>query len=96
LLGGFGIALAYQVGADHFVGSYKKGTAPAKSPYSNLAIRLNHLIAKDTFLAGLGFLPALRAPLGFAVSGAGLLMFSLSIAFSLIGFLLAASCGRHK
>jgi hypothetical protein len=31
---------------------------------------------------------ALRPPLGFAVSGAGLLMFSLAIAFSLIEFLL--------
>ena len=34
------------------------------------------------------FLPALRATFGFAVSGAGLLMFSLSIVFSLIGLLL--------
>jgi hypothetical protein len=32
--------------------------------------------------------PALRAPLGFAASGAGLLLLSLSIAFSLIVFLL--------
>jgi hypothetical protein len=39
------------------------------------------------FFVDLAFLPALRAPLGFAVSGAGLL-FALSIALSLIGFLL--------
>jgi hypothetical protein len=32
------------------------------------------------------FFVGLAAPLGFAVSGAGLLMFSLSIALSLIGF----------
>jgi hypothetical protein len=35
------------------------------------------------------FVSGLRAPLAFAVSGTGLLMFSLSIAFSLIEFLLA-------
>jgi hypothetical protein len=45
-------------------------------------------LAGPAFFAGLAFLPALRAPFGFAVSGAALLMFSLSIAFSLIEFLL--------
>jgi len=44
---------------------------------------------------GLAFLPALRVPLGFAGSGADLLMFSLSIAFSLLEFLLVRVCGRH-
>lgn len=39
------------------------------------------------FFAGFAFL-GLRAPLGFEASGAGLLIFSLSIAFSLIEFLL--------
>jgi hypothetical protein len=43
-------------------------------------------LARLAFFAGLAFLAALRAPLGFAVSGAGLL--SLSITFSLIEFLL--------
>jgi hypothetical protein len=43
-------------------------------------------LARPTFFAGLAFLLALRAPLGFAVSGPGLLMFSESIAFSLIVF----------
>jgi hypothetical protein len=38
----------------------------------------------------LAFLAALRAPLEFAVSGASLIMFSLSITFSLVEFLLAA------
>jgi hypothetical protein len=40
--------------------------------------------------------PLKKGTAGFAVSAAGLLMFSLSIAFSLIEFLLAASCGRHS
>lgn len=36
------------------------------------------------FFAGVAFLPSLRAPLDRATLGAGLVMFSLSIAFSLI------------
>jgi hypothetical protein len=43
-------------------------------------------LARLTFFAALAFLPALRAPLGLAVSGATLLVFSVSIAFSRIGF----------
>lgn len=46
-------------------------------------------LAGPAFFAGLAFLPALRAPLGFAVSGADLLMYPLSIALSLIKFLFA-------
>src|ERR1700730_17444770 len=45
-------------------------------------------LVRPAFFAGLAFLPALRPSLGFAASVAGLLMFSLSIAFSLIEFLL--------
>jgi Fe2+ transport system protein B len=45
-------------------------------------------LARDVFLAALAFLAGLRVPLGLAVSDAGLLMLSLSIAFSLIEFLL--------
>jgi len=44
-------------------------------------------LARAAFFAGLAFLPALRAPSGFAVSGTGLLMLSLSIAFSFFEFL---------
>jgi hypothetical protein len=45
-------------------------------------------LARLAFFAGFALLPALLAPLGFAASGAGFLMFSLTIAFSLIQFLL--------
>src|SRR5260370_38184954 len=48
---------------------------------------LDAFFVRPAFFAGLAFLPALREPFGFAVSGAGL-PFSLSIAFSLIEFLL--------
>jgi hypothetical protein len=37
-------------------------------------------LARVTFFAGFAFFVSLRAPLGLAVSGAGLLMLSLSIA----------------
>src|SRR6202035_1840757 len=47
-----------------------------------------NFLDERAFFAGLVFLPGLRAPLGFAASDAGLLMVSLSIAFSLIEFLL--------
>jgi hypothetical protein len=42
--------------------------------------------ARPTFFAVLVFLTGLRLPLGFAGSDGGLLMLSLSIGFSLIGF----------
>jgi hypothetical protein len=43
-------------------------------------------LARVTFLAGSALLVALRAPFGFADWGTGLLIFSLSIVFSLIEF----------
>jgi hypothetical protein len=43
-------------------------------------------LARPEFFADLAFFVGLRAPLGFVVSGAGLLVVSLSIAFSLIEF----------
>ena len=52
------------------------------------ALGLAIFLARPAFFAGFAFLADLRTPLGFAVSGAGLLVFSLSIAFSLIEFLL--------
>src|SRR5260370_40359030 len=48
---------------------------------------LDAFFVRPAFFAGLAFLPALREPFGFAVSGAGF-PFSLSSAFSLIEFLL--------
>jgi hypothetical protein len=45
-------------------------------------------VARAAFFADLAFLAGLRPLLGFAASGAGLMVFSLSIAFSLIEFLL--------
>jgi hypothetical protein len=55
------------------------------------AIRLRRaawLLGPAAFFADLAFLAALRAPLGFAAWGAGLLMLSFSIPLSLIEFLL--------
>src|SRR5579864_267660 len=51
-------------------------------------------LAACAFFEDFAFL-ALRAPLDLAVSGAGLLMLSLSIAFSLIGFSLTGLRSSH-
>jgi hypothetical protein len=45
-------------------------------------------LARSAFFPCLAFFDGLRVPFGFAASVAGLLVFSVSIAFSLIGFLL--------
>ena len=53
----------------------------ARSPFG--------LAAQPAFFADLAILQTMRAPFGFAVSGASLRMFWLSITFSLVEFLLA-------
>jgi hypothetical protein len=49
-------------------------------------------LARATFFAALRFLAGLRPSLGCAALGSGLLVFSDSIVFVLIGFSFAASC----